>query len=358
MLFSALAFFGKLGEFADAVRSDDRRLLTVAVTSALIKAVSSVLFQRAMQISPVSLTVPYLAFTPALLLVTSYFMLGEVPEASGVAGVVVMTAGAYGLNTAGARGEAARRDAEKNAPAELDRRASETRKLSRASEDPPPSGVTTARPEGLASRGNSAADLSSLVGPGPGDDERSNVRPHQNLFQKKKQPTRRRGDDFAASSFGWMLPHEPGSRLMLLVAVLWSFTSDLDKMGKQACDAFVVFVAAQRLCMFAPTFAAAAHRRGARNVMRAFTENVALLFGLASLEMYTMTAYLMALDHLYVSYAIAAKRSGILLSVVGGALFFDENIAKRLPYVLVILVGMTLVLLAGDDGHDEARAGR
>ena len=353
MLFSALAFFGKLGEFADAVRSDDRRLLTVAVTSALIKAGSSVLFQRAMQISPVSLTVPYLAFTPALLLVTSYFMLGEVPEASGVVGVIVMTAGAYGLNTAGARGETARRDAEKNAPAELDRRASETRKLSRASEDPPPSGVTTARPDGLASRGNSAADLSSLVG--PGDDV---VRPHQNLFQKKKRPTRRRGDDFAASSFGWMLPHEPGSRLMLLVAVLWSFTSDLDKMGKQACDAFVVFVAAQRLCMFAPTFVAAAHRRGARNVMRAFTENVALLFGLASLEMYTMTAYLMALDHLYVSYAIAAKRSGILLSVVGGALFFDEKIAKRLPYVLVILVGMTLVLLAGDDGHDEARAGR
>ena len=134
MLFSALAFFGKLGEFADAVRSDDRRLLTVAVTSALIKAGSSVLFQRAMQISPVSLTVPYLAFTPALLLVTSYFMLGEVPEASGVAGVVVMTAGAYGLNTAGARGEAARRDApQKNAPAELDRaRASETRKTPKA----------------------------------------------------------------------------------------------------------------------------------------------------------------------------------------------------------------------------------
>ena len=358
MLFSALAFFGKVGEFASAVSSGDGRLLTIGVTSALIKAGSSVLFQRAVQISPVSLTVPYLAFTPALLLVTSYFMLGEVPEASGVAGVVVMTAGAYGLNTAGARGETARRDApQKNAPAELDRaRASETRKtpkVSRASEDPRSSGVTTARPDGLASRGNSAADLSSLVG--PGDDV---VRPHQNLFQKKKRPTRRRGDGFAASSFGWMLPHEPGSRLMLLVAVLWSFTSDLDKMGKQACDAFVVFVAAQRLCMFAPTFVAAAHRRGARNVMRAFTENVALLFGLASLEMYTMTAYLMALDHLYVSYAIAAKRSGILLSVVGGALFFDENIAKRLPYVLVILVGMTLVLLAGDDGHDEARAGR
>ena len=135
-------------------------------------------------------------------------------------------------------------------------------------------------------------------------------------------------------------------------------------MGKQACDTFVVFVAAQRLCMFAPTFVAAARPARGANVMRAFTENVALLFGLASLEMYTMTAYLMALDHLYVSYAIAAKRSGILLSVGGGA-FFDEKIAKRLPYVLVILVGMTLVLLAGTTattkrgrGGDNRRRGR
>ena len=65
----------------------------------------SLLFQRALSISPVSLTVPYLSFTPAVLLITSYFMLGEVPEAAGVLGVVIMTAGAYGLNTAGARRE-------------------------------------------------------------------------------------------------------------------------------------------------------------------------------------------------------------------------------------------------------------
>jgi uncharacterized membrane protein len=113
LLFAALAFFGKLSELADAVTSDDRRLLTIGVTSALIKAGSSLLFQRALSISPVSLTVPYLSFTPAVLLITSYFMLGEVPEAAGVLGVVIMTAGAYGLNTAGAR----REDENENAPA-------------------------------------------------------------------------------------------------------------------------------------------------------------------------------------------------------------------------------------------------
>ena len=373
LLFSALACFGKLSEFASAVSSDDRRLLSIGVTSALIKAGSSVLFQRAVQISPVSLTVPYLAFTPALLLVTSYFTLGEVPEASGVVGVVVMTAGAYGLNAAGARGETATRDAGKNASAEL-AAASETRKfpesspkvLCRASEDPVSAVTTTARVGGLASRGSSAADLRELAADETGRREtrngsrmgrgaaRDDVETASGRLAGKRRA--RRVDDFRGA--GWMLPREPGSRLMLLVAVLWSLTSDLDKMGKQACDAIVVFVAAQRFCMFAMTFGVAAYRRGARNVARAFTENVLLLFGLASLELYTMAAYLMALDHLYVSYAIAAKRSGILLSVVAGALFFDEKIAKRLPYVLVILFGMTLVLLAGDDDRDEASAGR
>ena len=375
LLFAALAFFGKLSELADAVTSDDRRLLTIGVTSALIKAGSSLLFQRALTISPVSLTVPYLSFTPAVLLITSYFMLGEVPEATGVLGVVIMTAGAYGLNTAGAR----REDENENAPACLaSKPRKEKEKLGRASEDPDPvvAVTTTARTgsSGLASRGNSSADLSSLAGSladetrqtrPSGDPKRANgfgriddVSGSGSGSSAKRRGTVRPGRDFFAASIGWALPREPGSRLMLLVAVLWSFTSDLDKMGKQACDAFVLFVATQRFCMFVPTFGVAARRRGLRNVAKAFSENVPLLFGVAALEMYTMTAYLMALDHLYVSYAIAAKRSGILVSVVAGALFFHEKIASRLPYVLVILFGMTLVLLAGDDDHDEARAGR
>jgi drug/metabolite transporter (DMT)-like permease len=373
LLFAALAFFGKLSELADAVTSDDRRLLTIGVTSALIKAGSSLLFQRALSISPVSLTVPYLSFTPAVLLITSYFMLGEVPEAAGVLGVVIMTAGAYGLNTAGAR----REDENENAPAGNASKPGRKEKLGRASEDPVVAVTTTARTGSSGeprSRGNSSADLSSLASAADetrqtrlsGDLKRGNGFGRvddvggsgSGLNAKRRSGTVRRGDSFfAALNVGWALPREPGSRLMLLVAVLWSFTSDLDKMGKQACDAFVLFVATQRFCMFVPTICVAARRRGLRAVFSAFSSNVPLLFGVAALEMYTMTAYLMALDHLYVSYAIAAKRSGILVSVVAGALVFHEKIANRLPYVLVILFGMTLVLLAGDDDHDEARAG-
>ena len=366
VLLLALLFLGEVGAFVDS--AGDARLLSIGVASAALKAGTSLLYQRAMQLSPVSLSVPYLAFTPMLLLVTSYFLLGERPSWRGVLGVVVMTAGAYGLN--GARGG----DAEKTAAPSGSGPAGKGGKIkagalpanekvlekakekasrdhlrgatARAAEDGAGGGGGGAqkqqKPSGggglgglLASPPGSGANLAALVG---GDGGR-------------KPPGGKSSGDFV-SRFACFLPAEPGSRLMLLVATLWSLTSDLDKMGKQSASSFVVFVAVQRVLMGAPLGGALVAKVGARRAGEVFVENAGLLLALAIGEMYTMAAYLMALDHLFVSYAIAAKRSGILLSVLGGAVFFKESIRDRLPYVCVILVGMVLVLLSGGDGDE------
>ena len=61
-----------------------------------------------------------------------------------------------------------------------------------------------------------------------------------------------------------------------------------------------------------------------------------------------MVAYLHSLEHLFTSYAVAAKRSGILLSVLGGAIMFKEPIGDRLPYVFVIIIGMMCIILADE----------
>ena len=53
---------------------------------------------RAIKISPLSLTIPFLAFTPLFLILTSFIMLGEVPDISGTIGVLLITIGAYTLN--------------------------------------------------------------------------------------------------------------------------------------------------------------------------------------------------------------------------------------------------------------------
>jgi len=52
----------------------------------------------AVSISPLSLTMPYLSLTPALVIVTGFVLLGETLNAWGLAGVLAIAAGGYVLN--------------------------------------------------------------------------------------------------------------------------------------------------------------------------------------------------------------------------------------------------------------------
>ncbi len=64
---------------------------------------TSVLLIRAMQISPLSLTLPFLGFSPVFLLFTSWIILGQVPSHWGIIGVVLVTLGAYFIHFQGRR---------------------------------------------------------------------------------------------------------------------------------------------------------------------------------------------------------------------------------------------------------------
>jgi len=59
---------------------------------------------RALSISPLSLTIPFLAFTPLFMLLTGWVVLREVPNAQGVAGILLIVAGAYAINIDKIRG--------------------------------------------------------------------------------------------------------------------------------------------------------------------------------------------------------------------------------------------------------------
>ncbi len=71
--------------------------ILVLFNSALI-SVAAVLYMRAIKISPLSLTVPMLAFTPLFLIITSPIMVGEFPSFFGLIGIVLITFGTYTLN--------------------------------------------------------------------------------------------------------------------------------------------------------------------------------------------------------------------------------------------------------------------
>lgn len=60
--------------------------------------VAFLIYMEAIRIAPLSLTVPYLAFTPVFMLVTGKLVLQEVPNAAGMAGILVTVAGGYILN--------------------------------------------------------------------------------------------------------------------------------------------------------------------------------------------------------------------------------------------------------------------
>ena len=57
-----------------------------------------ILYMKAIKTSPMSLTVPYLAFTPVFIIGTGYLFLGEQVDRWGVTGILTVCAGGYVLN--------------------------------------------------------------------------------------------------------------------------------------------------------------------------------------------------------------------------------------------------------------------
>jgi len=71
--------------------------LTIAALLPL-EIIAILLYMKALQISPLSLTVPFLSLTPAFTIFTSFLILGELPNPSGLIGICFIVAGAFALN--------------------------------------------------------------------------------------------------------------------------------------------------------------------------------------------------------------------------------------------------------------------
>jgi drug/metabolite transporter (DMT)-like permease len=57
-----------------------------------------VLYIKALRVSPISLTIPFLAFTPVFLIAASYLIVGEEVSPRGIGGITLIAAGSYVLN--------------------------------------------------------------------------------------------------------------------------------------------------------------------------------------------------------------------------------------------------------------------
>lgn len=212
------------------------------------------LYFRALQISPLSMCIPFLAFTPVFLIPTSYLLLGQQVQPIKLLGVVLIVVGSLAM--------------------------------------------------------------------------------HRGLF-----------------AIGWLAPiqaviREKGSRYMLLVALIFSFTNPLDKKLVDMSDVYVESTAygIGLVCSFyllsrsqKADFAAAARGNVKWIAMAGLFDAVSLLFQLATY------------GYLVVPVTVSIKRAGIVLSVFAGWLFFRERgITDKVIASSVMFCGVLILYLPLD----------
>ncbi len=212
------------------------------------------LYFRALQISPLSLCIPFLAFTPVFLIPTTYVLLGQKPQPIKLVGVVLIVVGSLAM--------------------------------------------------------------------------------HRTLF-----------------AVGWLAPvkavlQEKGSRYMLLVALIFSFTNPLDKKLVDMSDVYVEAVAYGVGLVISFYLLARSQHADFAAVARGNVKWIALagLFDAVSL-LFQLASY----TYLAVVITVSVKRAGIVLSVFAGFLFFRERgITDKVIAASVMFCGVLILYLPLD----------
>lgn len=213
------------------------------------------LYLKAIRISPLSMSVPYLSFTPVFTVLTAGIVLGESISFQGLLGIFMVTVGAYVLN------------------------------IERVASHP-------------------LAPLKAIV-------------------------------------------KSPGSRHMLLVALIWSLTSTLGKKGVQLSDP-LFFGVFYMLALSVPLTVIAGWRvkRNVASVnLKGRNSLWLVLAGLATAL--AMIVHFHAIQLVPVAYMISVKRTSLIFSVLyGGLIFRERHIRLRLFGTCIMLSGVAVIYLA------------
>lgn len=234
--------------FREGLPSIQPRFLGAALASVGLNMVAVTLEVRALSVSPLSLTVPFLAFTPLFMIATSALVLGEAPDLKGLLGIILVALGAYTIY--------------------LDRL-----------------------------KGGILGPIKAIA-------------------------------------------RERGSRLMLVVALVWSVSAVYDKVAVLASSPafYQTFFAAAFGVFYAPFLLVGLRKTPVASSM------VPRLFLIGAICAVMTLSQFAAIQFTLASYVIAVKRSGMIVSVILGYLFFkEENLRARLGGVLLMSSGVVLL---------------
>jgi drug/metabolite transporter (DMT)-like permease len=76
----------------------DKTLWTTVLILIPLELIALVLYVRAIKLSPLSITIPFLSLTPVFLILTGWLMLGEQVDMAGMVGIGLVVSGAYFLH--------------------------------------------------------------------------------------------------------------------------------------------------------------------------------------------------------------------------------------------------------------------
>lgn len=221
------------------------------VVGAGLNILAALLYMEAIRASDLSLSVPLVTFTPLFLLVTSPLLLREIPDLSGIFGVLLIVSGAYLLNIA-------------------------------------------------------------KLHDGP-------AAPLRALFKER------------------------GARLMLLVALIWSLTANIDKIGLQNSSP-LLWATAINAAIALGMLPLVLLRVRRPQVSRQWPWRWLLLVGLCG--GLTTLCQMLAISLTQVPYVIAVKRLSILFTALYGLLLLREKgLRERLTGTLVMLAGVIVLAL-------------
>jgi uncharacterized membrane protein len=99
LLLGQLPFLGAWAAWDQTWVTDARPYWVPAAASMSMNALANVFFMRSVQLSPLSRTVPFLSLTPVFSALAAIPLLGEVPDLSHWAGIALVVAGAFVLNS-------------------------------------------------------------------------------------------------------------------------------------------------------------------------------------------------------------------------------------------------------------------
>ncbi len=137
------------------------------------------------------------------------------------------------------------------------------------------------------------------------------------------------------------LLRDKGARAMLITASILSVTSNLDRLGVESSSPLLWALSVSVVMTAILALSLALFRCGTRHP-HVGTLTSALIPGVANAGGLLFQMY--AITILPVPYVIAFKRTSAFVTVIGGKVFFGEEIGQRLFGSGVMLVGALLIL--------------